>query len=227
MRTTGAGEGGTNQPFMVPLVPRAFVAVPSSTDSSWTGRVETVKTFVAKTAEEWRGWLDTHHDSESEVWLVFHKRHTGIESIAYTDALDEALCVGWIDSLVKRLDESRYARKFTPRRAKSRWSAINRKRYAALKAAGRVKPAGINRAPPNRGDGPRPPRFEMPATVPRYIQAALRKRPAAWRHFEELAPSHRRRYVGWIESAKREETRTRRLEEVIRVLAAGQPLGLK
>jgi uncharacterized protein YdeI (YjbR/CyaY-like superfamily) len=186
-----------------------------------------VKTFVAQTADQWRKWLDEHHDSESEVWLIFYKLHTGVGSIAYLDALDEALCFGWVDSLVKRLDESRYARKFTPRKADSRWSTINRKRYAALKATGRLKPSGINRPPTERSYGPRPPRFQMPATVPRYIQAALRKQPAAWRYFERLAPSHRRRYIGWIESAKREETKARRLQEAIRLLTAGKPLGLK
>jgi uncharacterized protein YdeI (YjbR/CyaY-like superfamily) len=161
------------------------------------------------------------------VWLIFYKQHTGVKSIAYLDALDEALCFGWVDSLVKRLDESRYARKFTSRKADSRWSTINRKRYTALKAAGRLKPGGINRPPTDRGYDPRPLRFQMPATIPQYIQAALKKQPAAWRYFEGLAPSHRRRYVGWIESAKREETKARRLQEAIRLLKAGKPLGLK
>lgn len=186
-----------------------------------------MKTLVAKTADRWSKWLDTHHGSESEVWLVFYKRHTGVKSIAYSDALDEALCVGWVDSLVKRLDESRYAIKFTPRKPDSRWSTINRKRYAALKAAGRLKPGGIARPPTDRGYDPRPPRFQMPATIPLYIQEALKKQPAAWRCFQGLAPSHRRRYVGWIESAKREETKARRLQEAIRLLTAGKQLGLK
>jgi uncharacterized protein YdeI (YjbR/CyaY-like superfamily) len=186
-----------------------------------------VKTLVAQTADQWRKWLEEHHDSESEVWLVFYKQHTGVESIAYLDALDEALCFGWVDSLVKRLDESRYARKFTPRKPDSRWSAINRKRYAALKAAGKLKPSGIDRPPTDRSDDPRPPRFQMPATIPRYIESALKKHPAASRYFEGLSPSHRRRYIGWIESAKREETKTRRLQEAIRLLTAGKPLGLK
>lgn len=186
-----------------------------------------MKTFVAQTVDQWRKWLDEHHDSESEVWLIFYKLHTGVESIAYLDALDEALCFGWVDSLVKRLDEARYARKFTPRKVDSRWSTINRKRYAALKAAGRLKPSGINRPPTDRSYDSRPPRFRMPATVPLYIQAALRKQPAAWRYFEGLAPSHRRRYIGWIESAKREETKARRLQEAIRLLTAGKQLGLK
>jgi uncharacterized protein YdeI (YjbR/CyaY-like superfamily) len=186
-----------------------------------------VKTFLARTVEQWRTWLDEHHDSESEVWLVFHKLHTGAASIAYLDALDEALCFGWVDSLVKRLDDSRYARKFTPRKADSRWSTINRKRYAALKASGRLKSGGIKRAPTDRGYSRRPPPYKMPVTLPRYIQAALRKHPAAGRYFAGLAPSHRRRYVGWIESAKHDETKARRLKEAIRLLTAGKPLGLK
>lgn len=132
-----------------------------------------MKTFIARTADQWRKWLDKHHDAETEVWLIFYKQHTDVSSIAYLDALDEALCFGWVDSLVKRLDESRYARKFTPRKADSRWSTINRKRYATLKAAGRLKPSGINRAPTDRSAA-RPPRFQMPATVPRYIQVAQR-----------------------------------------------------
>ena len=186
-----------------------------------------MKAFFAQTADQWRDWLAEHHDSESEVWLIFHKLHTGMASIAYADALDEALCFGWVDSLVKRLDDRRYARKFTPRRADSRWSTTNRKRYAVLRASGRMTPAGINRAPTDRSYGPPPPRFKMPSKLPPYIQTALKKYPEALRYFEALAPSHRRRYVGWIESAKHEETKTRRLEEAIRLLSAGKVLGLK
>jgi uncharacterized protein YdeI (YjbR/CyaY-like superfamily) len=186
-----------------------------------------MKTLRVRSAEQWRDWLDQHHASESEVWLVFYKRHTGVASIDYKDALDEALCFGWVDSLVKRLDDRRYALKFTPRRADSLWSDANRKRYAALEAGGRLRPTGIARPPTERGYGPRPPRIPLPSRLPTYIQAALRDHPAARRYFEAQAPSHRRRYVAWIESAKREETKLRRLKEVIRLLARGKELGLK
>lgn len=186
-----------------------------------------MKTFSPKTLTQWRKWLAEHHDSASEVWLVFYKRHTGVTSIDYKDALDEALCVGWVDGLVKRLDDRRYAIKFTPRRAASRWSDINRKRYAALKASGRLKPAGIKRAPTDRGYDARPPKYKMPATIPAYVLTALREHPAALRHFEALAPSHRRKYLGWVEFAKQEQTKARRLQEVIRLLKAGRTLGLK
>jgi uncharacterized protein YdeI (YjbR/CyaY-like superfamily) len=186
-----------------------------------------MKTLLVRTLEQWRDWLTDHHASESEVWLIFHKRHTGVGSIDYKDARDEALCFGWVDSLVKRLDDRRYAIKFTPRRTDSRWSAVNRKRYAELKAAGRLKPPGLERPPTDRGYGPRPPRLPLPSTLPAYIQAALRSHPAALRHFEALAPSQRRRYLAWIESAKREDTKLRRLKEAIRLLAGGRVLGLK
>jgi uncharacterized protein YdeI (YjbR/CyaY-like superfamily) len=185
-----------------------------------------VKRFLASTVDDWRDWLAAHHDSEPEVWLIFHKQHTGVPSIDYSDALDEALCFGWVDSLVKRLDDRRYARKFTPRRADSKWSDINRKRYAELRADGRLQQPGIDRAPTGRTYG-RPPRFKMPTMPPAYIEASLRRHPTAKKHFDALAPSHRRRYVGWIDTAKREETRARRLKEAIRLLAAGKELGLK
>src|SRR2546428_13519835 len=126
-----------------------------------------MKTFLARNANQWREWLDEHHDSESEVWLIFHKLRTGVASIAYKDALDEALCFGWVDSLVKRLDDRRYALKFTPRRADSRWSDANRKRYAELKAGGgRLRPAGNKQPPRARRYGPPPPPPPKPSRPP-------------------------------------------------------------
>jgi len=185
---------------------------------------KTLKTLDARTPAEWRLWLADHHDSESEVWLVFRKRHTGEASIAYEDAVYEALCFGWVDSLIKRLDDARYARKFTPRKPGSKWSTVNRKRYAQLKASGRLMPAGLDRPPTERsGDAPRP----SLAKVPPYIQVALRNCPAAWTYFESLAPSYRRMYIAWIDSAKQQETKMRRLQEAIRLLTAGKKLGLK
>jgi len=186
-----------------------------------------MKTLVVRTLGQWREWLTEHHATASEVWLIFHKRQTGVATIAYKDARDEALCFGWVDSLVKRLDDRRYALKFTQRRENSRWSAVNRQRYAELKASGRLKPPGIERPPTDRGYGPRQPRLPMPAKLPAYIQAELKNHPRAKRHFEALAPSQRRRYIAWIETAKREDTKLRRLKEAIRLLAGGKVLGLK
>jgi uncharacterized protein YdeI (YjbR/CyaY-like superfamily) len=183
-----------------------------------------IKTLEVQTRQDWRNWLQEHHGSESEIWLVFHKRHTGLKSISYDDAVEEALCFGWIDSLVKRLDDARYARKFTPRTPDSRWSTINRRRYENLKARGLLAPAGLERAPTGRsGDAPRP----SASVIPPYIERRLKANPRAWDYFEQLAPSYRRTFIGWIESAKREETKEKRLREAIRLLAAGKKLGLK
>jgi len=181
-------------------------------------------TVEAGSREEWRNWLREHHDSESGIWLVFHKSHTSERCVSYDGAVEEALCFGWIDSLVKRLDDDRYARKFTPRKPDSKWSTINRRRYADLQARGLLAAPGLERPPTERsGDAPRP----ALSAIPAYIEQGLRANPLAWRHFEQSAPSCRRAYIGWIDSAKRVETKEKRLREAIRLLSAGQKLGLK
>jgi uncharacterized protein YdeI (YjbR/CyaY-like superfamily) len=185
---------------------------------------KTLRTLDVRSRQQWRDWLQEHHHSQSEIWLVFYKRHAARKSIRYDDALDEALCFGWIDSLVKRLDEDRYARKFTPRKPDSRWSTVNRRRYSDLKARGLLAAPGLERAPTSRsGDAPRRRLWALPS----YIEKGLKANARAWEYFEQLAPSYRRAYIGWIDSAKREETKAKRLREAIRLLAAGQKLGLK
>src|SRR5688572_3231771 len=109
-----------------------------------------LRTLNVRSRRQWRNWLQRHHDSVSEIWLVFPKRHTAEKCLSYDDAVEEALCFGWIDSLVRRLDEDRYARKFTPRKPDSRWSTINRQRYAKLKASGLLAAPGRERAPTER-----------------------------------------------------------------------------
>jgi len=184
-----------------------------------------MKTFDASTVDTWRGWLERHHASESEVWLIFHKKHTGKPSVTYKDALDEALCYGWIDSLIKRIDADRYARKFTPRKLESNWSSVNIKRYEQLKAANRLAAPGLARSPDGRPvvDGVR---AYKPNVVPGYIAKAIKKDDKAWPLFEKLAPSHRRMYVMWIDSAKRDETRQKRIAGAIKMLRAGKKPGI-
>ena len=183
-----------------------------------------LKTVELATRQQWRAWLQKHHDSETEIWLVFYKRHTGVKSVEYRDALEEALCFGWVDSLVKRLDEDRFARKFTPRKAESRWSTVNRRLYADLLARGLIAPPGLKRPPTDKsGDAPR----RSLSAVPAYIEQGLKADPRAWAFFESLAPSYRRQCIAWIDSAKREETKRKRLREVIDLMAAGKKLGLK
>ncbi len=180
----------------------------------------------------WRSWLAENHASARELWLVFFKVHTGRPCVAYEDAVEEALCFGWIDSIVKRLDDERYARKFTPRNAGSGWSDSNRRRVAKVVREGRMTPAGmavVDFAVPPRG-GAEATGGARVREEPRLAPELLRRLEAnarAWATFRALAPSYRRNYVGWIMSAKREETRLRRLEEAIGLLAEGKKLGLK
>ena len=180
-------------------------------------------TLDLRTRPRWRSWLQKNHSSSPGVWLVFHKEHTRVESIPYDDSVCEALCFGWVDSLIKRLDEDRYARKFTPRKAGSKWSASNCKRWNELKEAGLLSAAGLAAGPTAETSAPRP---SIPK-LPGYIAKALKLEPAAWNTFRRLAPSHQRHYVMWIHTAVRPETRQRRIAEAIRMLRQGKKLGMK
>jgi uncharacterized protein YdeI (YjbR/CyaY-like superfamily) len=186
-----------------------------------------IKTLDLRTRAQWHAWLEKHHPSASEIWLVFHKQHTGKTSIDYEAAVEEALCFGWIDSLVRRLDADRFARKFTPRKPDSRWSDLNRRRYAALAKRGLLREGGRINSPAGKRAYTLRQRRPLNAAVPAYIERAFKANAAAWRFFATLAPSYRRAYVGWIDAAKREETRERRLREAVLRLAKGEKLGLK
>src|SRR5438874_6429884 len=133
------------------------------------GLTAELTTLRVTSRRQWRTWLTRHHTSCPGVWLVFYKDHTWVKSIPYEDCVREALCFGWIDSLIKRLDDDRYARKFTPRKPTSKWSDINRQRWGELKAASLLTPAGLAAAPTDNIYAPRP---EIP-NLPAYIAKAL------------------------------------------------------
>lgn len=182
-----------------------------------------MKTLHVTNREDWRSWLAGHHATETEVWLVFAKQHTGKPRVSYDDAVEEALCYGWIDSIVRKMDDDHYAQKFTPRTDRTRWSAPNLERVRRLLAEGRMTEAGMAVLHPD-------PSYQPPerpgAEPPPYLEEALKQHPAAWESFQRLAPSHRRNYVRWIMEAKREETRQRRLQEAVRMLEANEKLGI-
>jgi uncharacterized protein YdeI (YjbR/CyaY-like superfamily) len=190
---------------------------------AWTVMAKQLKMQEVRNRQQWRRWLKQNHASSPGVWLVFYKGDTRAKGLPYEDSVREALCFGWIDSLIKRLDDKRYALKFTPRKPTSKWSDINRRRWQELKDSGQLAPAGIAAAPTDNRYAPRPKIPELPA----YIARALKKNAAAWRAFRELAPTHRRQFVVWIHIAKQPETRERRIRESIALLAAGKKLGLK
>jgi uncharacterized protein YdeI (YjbR/CyaY-like superfamily) len=176
-----------------------------------------------RTRERWRQWLEKHHASSPGVWLVRYKQHAGVDTMPYEDVVGEALCYGWIDSLAKRLDDNRWAIKVTPRRPTSKWSDLNRKRWKALKAAGRLSPAGLATPPTANRYAPRPTIPELPSCIAK----AIKTNATAWKFFQQLPRRERRNFVVWIHMAKRPETRERRIRESMDLLSAGKKLGLK
>ncbi len=142
-------------------------------------------------------------------------------------SLEEALCFGWIDSLIQKIDEEKYARKFNPRRPGSKWSELNKHLVAKLVKEGRMTEAGLATVDFNlpEADMPRPKRAELP--LPDWLKAGLMTSPKAWENFNSLPPSHRRNYIGWISDAKKEETRQRRIREAIERLEKNERLGMK
>jgi uncharacterized protein YdeI (YjbR/CyaY-like superfamily) len=157
------------------------------------------------------------------MWLVRHKQHAGVQSMPYEDLVREALCFGWVDSLIKRLGENRYAIKVSPRQPTSKWSDLNRKRWEELRAAGLLAAPGLAAAPTATRYAPKPKVPELPA----YIRTAFKSNSKGWRFFQALSARNRRDFVVWIHTAKRPETRERRIRQSIEMLSAGKKLGLK
>ena len=182
-----------------------------------------MKTLSVVTRDEWRKWLEKNYTTEKEVWLVFYKKHTRIPSILYNDAVEEALCFGWIDSIIKRIDDEKFVRKFTPRKHKSTWSELNKKRAKKMIKEGKMTDAGL--AHIDEKVFSQKEIREIPVITPE-IEDAL-KAHKVWETFCDLAPGYKKQYLGWVLDAKREETRTKRLKELITVLEKNEKLGMK
>jgi uncharacterized protein YdeI (YjbR/CyaY-like superfamily) len=173
-----------------------------------------------------RAWLEQHHERETEVWVGFWKKATGKQGMTWSQAVDEALCFGWIDSIAKRVDDDRHRQRFTPRKPTSNWSAVNVAKVATLRAEGRMRPAG-EAAFARRSDGRSSVySFEQrkdPQLEPEQ-QAQLEANAAAWAYFQSKPPSYRKPAIWWVISAKKPETRARRLATLIADSAAGRPI---
>ncbi len=188
-----------------------------------------MKQVYVKNRREWREWLSQHHDKSDGIWLVFYRKHTGQPSLEYGEAVEEALCFGWIDSIIKRIDDDRYARKVTPRKPDSLWSELNKKRIAKLEKQGLMMEAGMVKVKEAKASGQwnRPDRPQISFDIPEELESELAKNKKAREFFHQLAPSYQKQYIGWIAVAKRQETKERRLKESIALLAKGEKLGMK
>jgi uncharacterized protein YdeI (YjbR/CyaY-like superfamily) len=189
------------------------------------------KTVHATTRAAWHCWLEVHSASESEIWLIFERGQKDQSALKYEDAVLEALCYGWIDSIIQRVDDRLYARKFTRRKDWQTWSESNRKRLRQLVQEGaQFLPGVLERIPPDVFDETIP---DTPAPgkslaeTPDWLIEILQSNPNVWSTFQSLPPSHQRRYLGWILNARKLETQQRRTVEAVQMLEQGQTLNSK
>jgi uncharacterized protein YdeI (YjbR/CyaY-like superfamily) len=176
------------------------------------------------TGKAWAAWLKAHYDSSAGLWIKFAKKGNGIESIYYPEALDEALCYGWIDGQARSLDAQYYLQRFTPRTKRSIWSKINRVKVQALIDSGRMKPAGQKEIDRAKEDGRWEAAYDSPsnAVVPDDLTVALAKNAKARAFFETLTSQNRYALLFRIHHAKKAETRARRIDQFVEMLARGE-----
>lgn len=184
-----------------------------------------MKPLFFKSAADFRKWLETDHANSPELWVGFHKKSSGKPSITYPEALDEALCFGWIDGLRKNVNETSYKIRFTPRRPRSNWSLVNIRRANELKKLGRMMADGLREF-----EGRVKPRTYSYETRPRELTGAyaarLKANKKALEFFRQQPPWYQRTAAWWVVSAKKEETRERRLQTLIEDSAQGRRIGL-
>jgi uncharacterized protein YdeI (YjbR/CyaY-like superfamily) len=181
-----------------------------------------VKPIYFSSPEDFYEWLEENHETADEVYVGFHKQHTGKRAMTWSEAVDQALCFGWIDSRANSIDDDRYMQRFTPRKPGSNWSKINVEKVAKLTEAGLMRPAGFAAFEKRSDVRTGVYSFEREdAALPAEYEAQLRANPAAADYFDARPPWYRRTAAHWVTSAKREETRLRRLAQLIEDSAAG------
>jgi uncharacterized protein YdeI (YjbR/CyaY-like superfamily) len=179
-----------------------------------------------ESAEAWEAWLAEHHADTDGIWVKFAKKASGIPTVVYAEAVHAALKYGWIDGHTKRVDDDYYIQRFTPRRARSRWSKINRAKAEALIASGAMEPAGLAEVERAKADGRWDAAYDAAstATVPDDLRAALDRDPAAAQLFETLDSANRYAILHRLQDAKKPETRARRIEKFVAMLSRGETI---
>jgi uncharacterized protein YdeI (YjbR/CyaY-like superfamily) len=187
-----------------------------------------------RTREEFRNWLNKNHDKSPGIWVIFYKKHLNVDCIKYNELLEEVLCFGWIDSLIKKIDDTKYARKITPRTNTQKWSELNRKKVLELIKEDKMTPAGLNKIenylktgkvdwPVNKSEISESKKID----IPDFIIKELAGNELALMNFNKLAATYKRHYILWITNARKEETIRNRLKESIGLLKENKKLGLK
>jgi len=188
-----------------------------------------VKKIFTNNRDEWRLWLEKNHAQEREIWLVYYKKHIRKQGIAYVDSVKEAICFGWIDGLKKKIDDETYAYRFTPRKKHSKWSPLNIKYAEMMIKEGKMTKAGLQAFDQKENYEQEIMKAKVSKEIPLSpeIEKALKENKRAWENFNKLAPGYKKQYAGWLVTAKKVETRKRRIKEAIRLLEKNQKLGMK
>jgi len=185
--------------------------------------MEITRKCHAKTRKQWRAWLEKHHSTKKEIWLVYYKKHAGKPSVPYNDAVEEALCFGWIDSTVKTIDKDSYAQRFTPRNAKSVWSEPNKERVRLLIAKGLMTPAGLAKCTYHHAPHEEPEKI----TVKKDVLAKLKADAETWKHFQSFDQRYKRIRIGWIEAVREKPDIFRqRLDYFLKMTKKGKKYGM-
>jgi uncharacterized protein YdeI (YjbR/CyaY-like superfamily) len=179
-----------------------------------------IKTFHAKSQKEWRKWLEKNHKTEKSIWLIFYKKDSGVPSVYYPEAVDEALCFGWIDSKANKRDEQSSYQYFAKRNPKSKWSRVNKEKVARFTEQGLMAQAGLEMVAHAQKTGTWDALNEVEnLTVPDDLQKLFNKNKTAFKHWEAFPRSVKRGILEWISSAKRPETRLKRITETVELAA--------
>ncbi len=179
--------------------------------------------------DDWHLWLQKNHDTKKEVWLIYYKKHTGKPRIPYDEAVEEALCFGWIDSTVQRVDDEKYAQKFTPRNAKSKWSESNIKRARKMIGEERMTKAGLTKFKKIENQNKREQKVKLSKkklVIPPDLKKVLVTNKDAWDNFNDFAPGYKKLYIRWITDAKKKETRERRIKQTVKWAAQNKKPGM-
>lgn len=181
---------------------------------------EEIETFYPRNQTEWRDWLEANHIAKQSVWVIFYKKKTKIPSLVWSDAVDEAICFGWIDSKIKPIDDEKFMQFFSQRKPKSVWSKVNKAKVERLTAAGLMKEAGLKAIEIAKQNGSWTILDEVEEIIfPEDLQKGLQAIPNAYENFQALSKSAKRNILQWLQLAKRTETRQKRMNEIIELAA--------
>jgi len=171
---------------------------------------------------EWRRWLQEHHSSEKEIWVLIHKRNSGKKGLKYEEAVEEAICFGWIDGKMQSVDDFRFRQRFSPRKKNSPWSRSNKRRAEKMIQTGKMTPSGFETISEAKRNGKWDTAYSssMALSVPKDLEEALKKKELSWMNFKSYSNSTKLQFIYWVNNAKKDETRRKRITNV--VMKAGQ-----